>query len=89
MSLHDYRDLSIKLTTSEREVKRLRGLAQDVLDALNAEKNPDFEVGYAKALVAALAMLGKRPEPVTGRMVPIHEIPLRPAMTEEEETRNA
>jgi hypothetical protein len=61
-------------TKAEREVKRLRGLAQEIVDALDAEKTPDFGDGYELALRAALAMLGKQMKPIQGRAVSIHEV---------------
>lgn len=59
---------------AEREIKRLRGLAQEVLDALDAEKTPDFGVGHDRAVRAALAMLGKEPTPIEGETLTLDEI---------------
>lgn len=60
---------------AKAEVKRLRGLAQEVLDALDAEKTPDYGEGHDRAHRAALAMLGKELKPVKGRSVPLDELP--------------
>jgi hypothetical protein len=51
------------------EIKRLRGLASDVLDALDAEKTPDYGVGHDRAFRAALAMLDKTPKQLEGQMM--------------------
>jgi hypothetical protein len=58
---------------AEREVvklrverKRLRKLARQVLDALDAEKTPDYGEGHDRAHRAVLAMLGKEPIEITG-----------------------
>lgn len=58
----------------EHEVVRLRGLARDVLDALDAEKTPDYGVGHDKAWLAALAMLNKQPIPLEGKSVPLGDL---------------
>lgn len=57
------------------EVERLLGLAREILDALDAEKTPDYEVGHDRAYVAALKMLGKDPsDPYQGPMVPLDRL---------------
>lgn len=56
------------------ENARLRGLAQDVLDALDAEKTPDYGKGHDRAHRAALAMLGKEPIEVTGTSMTLDQI---------------
>lgn len=57
------------------EIKELRRLARVVVDALDAEKTPDYGEGHDRAFEAAIAMLGKvAPSPYEGSMVPLDEI---------------
>ncbi len=54
------RDLALsKRDDALDEIASLHGLARQALDALDAEKEPDHERGYDKAIGALLAMLGK------------------------------
>lgn len=58
-----------------RVIPRLLGLAQAILDALDAEKTPDYGVGHDRAHAAALKMLGKNPsDPYQGQMVPLDRL---------------
>lgn len=59
---------------AEAEVERLRKLAKQVLDALDAEKTPDYGIGHDRAVRAALAMLGKEPRSIEGETLTLDEI---------------
>ncbi len=63
-----------------REIERLRTLARQALDALDAEKEPDHERGYGKAIDALLAMLGQRSTPIVGENVALKDLPLSDEM---------
>lgn len=58
----------------EAELKRIKGLARVALDALNAELEPDYEVGHDKAVDALLAIYNKRPAVIDGRAVTLEEL---------------
>jgi hypothetical protein len=64
-----------------REVARLRALARQALDALDAEKEPNHERGYDRAIDALMAMLGQRLTPITGENVRLDKLPLSDEMS--------
>lgn len=70
------------IRTLRAEVKRLRGLAREIIDALDAEKTPDYGEGHDKAHAAALAMLNKKPRKLEGRGATLAELPLNDTLVE-------
>ena len=69
----------IKRLEAERD--ELLALARRALDALDAEKEPDHERGYDKAVEALLAMFGKRPVQLLGENVPLDKLPPNDALS--------
>lgn len=75
-----YGTLRARAEKAEAERDRLLALARQALDALDAEKEPDHERGYDKAVDVLLAMLGRRLTPIAGENVALKDLPLSDEM---------